>query len=99
MYSGAPGRAGPGPPAVAPLRTVPSRPLGSDRPDEREAAPRRAPRRTSRIDLDIVGENGGDHLVLHHLGRDVPIEGRRGPLAPALGHDVEGKRVAAAGDG
>ena len=79
----------PGPPTSTPSEVSPSRALGRHRPDEREAASSRPRGGIGRIDDDGVPENGGDHLVLHDLGDDTPIEGRRIDLAPVLVDDVE----------
>src|SRR5688572_3105131 len=56
--------AGTRPPDVDTLGAVPSCPLWSNRPDEREAASRRRCGRIGGIDDDAVPENGGKHLVL-----------------------------------
>src|SRR5262245_299841 len=81
-------------PDVDAFGTVSFRSLGSNRPDEREAASCRARGWTRRIDREIFSENEGEHLVLHELSSDVPSEGRRIALAPVLVHDVEVERVA-----
>jgi hypothetical protein len=61
-------------PDVDTLGAVPSRLLGSNRADEREAASRRPRGWIGRIDHEVLPENGGDHLVLHDLGHDIPLK-------------------------
>src|SRR5687767_702291 len=77
-------------PDVDAFRTVALRILGCNRADDREAAASRRPRRRIRpIDDHAVAEDGGQHLVLHDLRDDAPIEGRRIDLSPVLVDDVE----------